>query len=81
MNVLTPLAGFDINLSSAPQSPTMLRLHFTNWSNTDYENNPEDLPESKEELDRFIIAMKEIRKEIEEIRQDKYDIENNVLKN
>jgi Ca2+-binding RTX toxin-like protein len=42
MNVLTPLPGFDIDLSSAPEGPTMLRLHFTNWSNIDYENNPED---------------------------------------
>ena len=42
MNVLKPLPGFDIDLSSAPQGPTMLRLHFTNWSGIDYENNPED---------------------------------------
>ena len=36
--------------------------------------------ETKEELDRFCDAMIEIRNEIEEIRNGKYDKENNVLK-
>jgi glycine dehydrogenase len=37
--------------------------------------------ESKDELDRFCDALISIRKEIEEIEQDKADKENNVLKN
>lgn len=37
--------------------------------------------EPKEELDRFIDAMIEIRNEIREIEAGKYDQENNVLKN
>lgn len=37
--------------------------------------------ESKEELDRFIAAMIEIRQEIREIEEGKADRENNVLKN
>ncbi len=37
--------------------------------------------ESKHELDRFISAMKNIRIEIDEIREGKYPIDNNVLKN
>lgn len=37
--------------------------------------------EDKEELDRFIIAMKSIRKEIAEIEQGHADKENNLLKN
>jgi len=37
--------------------------------------------ESKEELDRLILSMIEIRKEIDEIIQSKVDSNNNVLKN
>ena len=37
--------------------------------------------ESKEELDRFISAMKNIRKEIDEIRKNIYSKDNNVLVN
>ena len=37
--------------------------------------------ESKEELDRLIIAMKSIRKEIEDIKQGISDKDNNLLKN
>ena len=37
--------------------------------------------ESKEELDRFIAAMIEIRKEIEKIEKGEYNSENNPLKN
>lgn len=37
--------------------------------------------ESKDELDRFCMAMIEIRKEIDEIARGEYDTENNVLHN
>jgi glycine dehydrogenase len=37
--------------------------------------------EPLKELDRFIVAMIEIRKEIEEIRDGKFDLNNNVVKN
>lgn len=37
--------------------------------------------EPKEELDRFINTLIEIRREIQEIEEGKYDKENNVLKN
>ncbi len=35
--------------------------------------------ESKEELDRFVVAMKSIRQEIREIEEGKYPVEDNVL--
>ena len=37
--------------------------------------------ENKVELDRFIEAMKSIRKEVDDVAKGDADLENNVLKN